>query len=593
VNLPRQLSRQRKPFVQGNWPIPLLLAGLWTARYMHGSRFGLYEDDLTHIPSAIQMTWSEIGAFAVDVVSNFRGGGHPFHPVLIYVLAKLGWQLGALQGLYLLGYCLIGLNTVLFFKLVQRLGGTALAGLAGVGYVVYAADTTQAFLTHSFGIQTALAMILVAFHVYLSGGRLVPYALAAAAILTYETTFLVFLAAPLMVSSWDGEWRRSYFRHALVMGTILLADVAVRVAVGEGRVGSLGLGQILTVPVVHMIEGPPVALGTYLYRPIQSLSTLDIEKTIVVALSGTVLVGILTIWRQTPFATVRSQFHPEAPSGTTSAPTKTAWQRLLEWLPEELLPLIKTGAIGLVMLGLAYPLTFTVRAYALTGRDTRVHAAGVMGASLLVGSMMLAAVRLGGPRGKRTVVALALALWSGLMVSYGLDVQRDYVRAWDLQREFWTQLVKLVPDVGDGTIVLVDPTGLQDTKQIGANYWNLPRVLGQLYAFPREWDAIPRVYRMVPGWEDRVVTEDSRLRIDETTTFSPGSTYGVFDPSNAILVVQGPDGLTRLAEISQAGHAAISLMAPRGIGEPSYQPTLLHALLVSSGEGADEVDSAK
>ena len=245
------------------------------------------------------------------------------------------------------------------------------------------------------------------------------------------------------------------------------------------------------------------------------------------------------------------------------------------------------------MLVLAYPLTFTVRAYALSGRDPRVHAAGVIGASLLVGSVMLAAVRLGGPRGRRTVVALALALWSGLMVSYGLDVQRDYVRAWDLQKEFWTHLVRLIPDVGDGTVILVDPTGLQDTRQIGANYWNLPRVLGQLYTFPREWDAIPRVYRMVPGWEDRVVTKDLRLRIDETTTFSPGSTYGVFDPSNAMLIVQGPDGLTRLAEFSETGHGAIGLMAPRGIGEPAYQPTLLHALLVSSGEGDHEVDSAE
>ena len=582
-----------KPLVGGNWPIPLLLAGLWTARYMYGARFGLYEDDLTHIPSAIQMTWSEIGVFAVDVVSNFRGGGHPFHPVLIYALAKLGWQLGALQGLYFLGFCLIGLNTVLFFKLVQKLGGTALAGLAGVGYVVYAADTTQAFLTHSFGIQTALAMILIAFHVYLSGGRAVPYALAAAAILTYETTFLVFLAAPLMASSWDRGWRRAYSRHGLVMGMILFTDVAVRAAVGEGRVGSLELGQILTVPVVHMIEGPPVALGTYLYRPIQSLSTLDLEKTVVVVLAGTLLAGILAVWRRTPFVTAGAQLHPELPSGTTSAPSNASWRRLPGWLPQELLPLIKTGATGLVMLVLAYPLTFTVRAYALSGRDTRVHAAGVIGASLLVGSVMLAAVRLGGPRGRRTVVALALALWSGLMVSYGLDVQRDYVRAWDLQKEFWTHLVKLIPDVGDGTVILVDPTGLQDTRQIGANYWNLPRVLGQLYTFPREWDAIPRVYRMVPGWEDRVVTKDLRLRIDETTTFSPGSTYGVFDTSNAILIVQGPDGLTRLAEFSETGHGAIGLMAPRGIGEPAYQPTLLHALLVSSGEGDHEVDSAE
>ena len=44
------------------------------------------------------------------------------------------------------------------------------------------------------------------------------------------------------------------------------------------------------------------------------------------------------------------------------------------------------------MLILAYPLTFTVRAYAISGRDTRVHLGAVLGAALLWASIWYAAL---------------------------------------------------------------------------------------------------------------------------------------------------------------------------------------------------------
>ena len=138
------------------------------------------------------------------------------------------------------------------------------------------------------------------------------------------------------------------------------------------------------------------------------------------------------------------------------------------------------------MLVLAYPLTFTVRAYAITGRDTRVHAAGVLGAGLFYGSIMIAGLILAKRRPFRLGVAVLIAVWAGMMTGFGLDVQRDYVRAWDLQQAFWARLVTLLPDVTDGTVVLVDPDVLEDTRQIGANYWNMPPRPGEALLFPHQ-----------------------------------------------------------------------------------------------------------
>ena len=66
------------------------------------------------------------------------------------------------------------------------------------------------------------------------------------------------------------------------------------------------------------------------------------------------------------------------------------------------------------------------------------------------------------------------------MTGYGFIIQRDYVNAWQYQRAFWTELLPLIQDAGDYNVILVDPQALKDTRQIGANYWNLPRVLYQL-----------------------------------------------------------------------------------------------------------------
>ena len=131
---------------------------------------------------------------------------------------------------------------------------------------------------------------------------------------------------------------------------------------------------------------------------------------------------------------------------------------------------------GLVLLILTYPLTFTTRPTAISGRETRVHLAAVVGAAMVAGGVAAGGLRWARRRFPAWVGAAVLAATLALLLGYGFQVQQDYVRAWELQRSFWRDLVPQIQDAGEGVVVMVDPAGLADTLQIGANTWNLPRV---------------------------------------------------------------------------------------------------------------------
>lgn len=242
------------------------------------------------------------------------------------------------------------------------------------------------------------------------------------------------------------------------------------------------------------------------------------------------------------------------------------------------------------MLVLAYPLTFTVRAYAISGRDTRVHAAGVLGAAVLVGSLILIALWLADAAGRRRSMSVLLGAWLGLLVGYGFVIQRDYRLAWVYQRQFWTSLVQLIPDVSEGDSILVEPQGLKDTRQIGANYWNLPVVLGQIYQFPDDWQTSVWTYRLTESWEQHIVGNDGNLNLDAATAFAPPDTFREIDPSSAILIETDQGRLTRRYEPMNLSGTEIRFKRTRKQGEPPFPPGFLYRYLVDGSRIGLEQD---
>jgi len=167
---------------------------------------------------------------------------------------------------------------------------------------------------------------------------------------------------------------------------------------------------------------------------------------------------------------------------------------------------------GLTMLILAYPLTFTVRAYAISGRDTRVHLAAGIGVSIVwawIWTQILSWLK------KLRVEWIGIAALSTvftLQVGFGLMVQVDMIRAWNLQQQLWASILEAVPDLDDGTIILIDPDGLVDTWAIDSNTWAMPQVMHQLYQYPDAWENPPATHRLLPDWLERSLWNSQEIK---------------------------------------------------------------------------------
>jgi hypothetical protein len=188
------------------------------------------------------------------------------------------------------------------------------------------------------------------------------------------------------------------------------------------------------------------------------------------------------------------------------------------------------------MLVFAYPFTFTVNALAVNGRNTRVHFGAILGASILCACTSWLILKVAASYGRRWIGVLLLAGYFAFFIGYGFLVQNEYVLAWRYQQEFWSELLPLIPDAEEGTVILVDPSGLKDTLQIGANFWNLPRMLDQIYAFPDSWDEPPRVFRLVPNWREHIVRKEGIFQLKDFTTHAPPSHYKNIESSTCILI---------------------------------------------------------
>jgi hypothetical protein len=495
------------------WPLPMLILLYWAVRYWHYAQFGFYEDDHHYVLRAINMPQKEFFPYLFNLghILRFYDAGHPLHPRLITLGTKTGWWLGEVRGIYWVSFFIGSVNIALFYTLLRRMHSVSLGVIGALIYVLYTADTTQAYLTFALGLQPSITFFLLAAHAYLSGSRWLPYGFAVLSLFTYETVFPVFFALPLLGGIEKQDKFRIIRRHMLLTAAILIGVIIWRAAVGENRLSALSFGEAISTPILHSLQGPIVVLGTLLYRPIQVLQLMTPDLWTVI---GILAIGItLMLLKVYPNTVQKEGSGARSPQNTS----EVKWIRRLfhrdqwEQIDQRIKSLLWFAGTGLAMLILAYPLTFTVRAIAISGRDTRVHAAGVLGAALLLGSLTVLALALLRIQKAKMWAALGFGIWLSFLGAFGFIVQRDYVIAWDYQQEFWSTLIASTPDLEDGTMILVDPEGLEDPRFIAANTWSLPNVLKHLYVFPDDWGEVPRVHRLLQDWRSR--TSENSIEI--------------------------------------------------------------------------------
>jgi hypothetical protein len=228
------------------------------------------------------------------------------------------------------------------------------------------------------------------------------------------------------------------------------------------------------------------------------------------------------------------------------------------------------------MLILAYPFTFTVRAYAITGRDTRVHATAVIGAAIFVGSIIYLVLQLVKSSNQRLFLLAILSIWFGLLGGFGILVQDDYRLAWDYQQLFWSSADKYIGGMAEGSIIGVEPDGLIDTRHIDANTWNLPYVLNNIYVFPEEWETIPRAYRLLPNWKERTIVNPTVVR------FLDYKWEYVAVPWSKFILISTEDGrITSQVETVRLYGVSYSMSIIDPGTTNSFEPNFLHEYLIN------------
>lgn len=251
-------------------------------------------------------------------------------------------------------------------------------------------------------------------------------------------------------------------------------------------------------------------------------------------------------------------------------------------LPPEFRRLGQLVLVGLVMLVMAYPLTFTVDATSTGGRNTRVHAAAVFGAALLVTCVAMFLLKLLKAWGRQQIGVVALAIFFALLVGFGFVLQYDYVNAWEYQKQFWTELLPLIPDANADTVILIQPNGLRDVYQIQANTWNLPRVLDQIYTFPASMKNVPTVYGLAPNWEKFLVAGDGNFQINVQSTDTPVDSLTEVDSRQVIFIDTASGQLVRhTGSLVIDGHE-YPLKQPSAPVLPSLPHDIMYNLLITS-----------
>jgi hypothetical protein len=509
------------------WLLLLLFLALlaWSGRYWLSAGFGLYEDDLTFIPDAIESDFTEIMGAVAGQLSTLGHQGRPLMWSWVILFGYLGWHLGGLQGMYVIAYAIWLTNIVLFVLLLRRINRPFLFSVVGgLTYVLFTADTNQAFLFNAFGLQTAITFLLIAFHFYLTHKkfRWLSYLFLFLVIINYETPYWLFLAAPLLSQDTGKPLKKRLLVNTLVMVVLFLTIYFLRQAAGDSRVAGLNLGDMILTPIKHMAIGPAVSLGIYFLRPMLVIRDLTPSLAVAAVLSALAIFGLL-YW----------VFRGEKLSKTSLFPIKKGWWANLDPQSQRDLRLLLAG---LIMVVLAYPLTIILRPYAISGRETRVHLAGVVGAALVAASFFTLVIRSFKSQGVRLVLLGLVSLLFGFNFAFGFVLQKAYVRAWDLQKQFWREIIPLISDAVDGTAILVEPSGMEDVLYINANTWVLPRMLERFYVFPEDWERVPAVYRLEKFWETNIVRIPGYFTIDGTNSFAHLVAFGDYDQKLAIYV---------------------------------------------------------
>ena len=452
----------------------LLAITIWIAYFWHSASFGLYWEDRVWMLNAIETTWSEAWHELLKIILTMHQG-RPLQSGLIHLLSFIGFKLGGLHVVYWIAYAILTVNSFLFYTLLKRVFNQEVFAVTGaLGFCLFPGYTVQILLTLALSVQPSLMFFLIASHCYLSGRKKLSYLFILATLFCYELFFPIFLAVPLLKKKWDSKIVRELFRHALVMAALFLLVLIIRKVMGVNRVADLSIVSALKTSIWAMIFGPITTMKTFLYRPLETLEALAGRERNMELWLFLPLYFVGLVWALSRLKLKTSIFFKD---------------------------LLKPALVGSIVLVLAYSLALVGPIKLVDDVGSRIHSGAIVGASILCACIGSSIMYIGKAYGKRRLATLLLAAYFSLLLGFGLSIQRDYALAWQYHSSWLSDIIKLVPDITDGSVILFEEKGLKSTKYIRWFQDADRTILSALFQFPNDWENPPIIVPLKDSWQ--------------------------------------------------------------------------------------------
>jgi hypothetical protein len=453
--------------------------------------FGLYEDDYILTLPTMDLSWHDFDWWLVNSWLHPLMG-RPLNHFLRYIFCFFTVRHGHLGAGFLLSWVLVSANGALLYGLIRRILPYAPALIGALVFVLFPIDTSRQILMIQTDILVPILLLLVCFHLYLSGRYVMAYALITLSMLDLESFLPPFLAAPFLAAGIAGirSWKsflKKLFVHGLILG-ILFGVVAMgRLALGEQRARDLSLKPIDTIGRMIRLgtEGPFHSFVALIQRPIDGASNLNATLWPYVFIAVVVIVWGLS----------RAQ-RPEKEAESSSSAQGSRRPALIVVLG------------GLVIWSLGYVLWVPSDYFPPDidiGRMSAEHAAAAVGAGLV--SAGLATWVLSISANWKRLLGLAFCCYCGALVAFSVQIQlTQYVAYWDETKRFWSTLLNQIRDVQDGEVVLVEQSSdnrVMPVTQAFGEYSQegyFPFALPYFVDFPNRWaKGVPKVFGLWKG----------------------------------------------------------------------------------------------
>ncbi|MEW6741929.1 MAG: hypothetical protein AB1486_04140 [Planctomycetota bacterium] len=547
---------------------------LWIGCYLRIEGFGLDTDDFGII-AQVAKSWQENWTHIQDLFSGWGAHARPLGRTCSILLSTLAWNAGGMTALHLLGYGVLLLNTLLFYVVVRHFGNRLLAFTCAAAYMFCPADAGRQIIVHTTWVQFSLTCFFLATITYQRQKRVLPYLFLVLSMIIYETVILAALCIPLLSRQRMRDQARRAVTHVGVLAGIGLAGLVVRMQLAPGRLSdipAMSLFGLVGRVLEAVMLGMRASLTTHWSRVAITMRHLD---ACVVVSAGLIF---------TLFACmVLRQF--AAPSWNHGTERRPLWRlgQWVVWITEEAAARLRIVVAGVLVWVTSYALFITTERFPPTmifGRLSSVHAVGGIGTSLILGTLVYAAVRIVGDRRRLRVAAtLVTSFYLTLLASFHLAIQQDCVDSWRLQQRVWRDITELTPDAGTDTVVVVDGlSGLNKQVPLRTPFgWPVALVLSLIYRYPKEIAQVPIVM-------DRAVF-DKVAAVREGVLYAPRNpTSARAQPvaeGNLILIRITGAGLERVGgEWEWKGHLLKLKPVPQQWKAPNLSPGVLYAELI-------------